>query len=224
MKYIIANWKAHKTTLEVNQWLDTFLEKLKMDSRVQEILQSKAHVILCPPHPFLEVVKQRLPEGNNIFLGAQDISAFDEGSDTGETTAKMLTGMVKFAIVGHSERRLLFHENEAMIEKKIQLAKQYDIEPILCIRDEKDVIYPQVSLVAYEPHESIGTGKYKSVEEIITMKSHLQLKENQIFIYGGSINEHMCKTYLEHDEIHGLLIGNASLDPVQFFQILSQVI
>ncbi len=224
MKYLIANWKAHKTLHEVNQWLVVFMEKIRTDSHVQSIIEEKARVVICPPFPFIPIVKNVIPQGTSIFVGSQDVSMFDEGSNTGETTAKMLSGLVRFTIVGHSERRILFHESETTIEKKVNLAKQYEIEPVLCIRDEKDLIHNKASIIAYEPHEAVGTGHFKTLNEVLEAKKLLRLSPHMNFIYGGSVNQHMCRVYFENPEIQGLLVGNASLDPIQFFQILSQVV
>lgn len=223
MKYIIGNWKAYKTEEEVKLWLAGFIEKLNSDTHIQSILQEKVKVVVCPPYPFIPQVTAALSQFTNIFIGSQNISSFDEGSYTGEVNGKMLSQFVKFAIIGHSERRIVLHETEKAVENKFLMCKKYDIQPILCVRDEKDTIPSEAPFVAYEPTDAIGTGKFKSVDEILEVKKTLKLSEGSLFIYGGSVNAHNCKPYLESNEIDGLLPGGGSLDPLEFLQIISQV-
>ncbi|OGK25041.1 hypothetical protein A3A46_04215 [Candidatus Roizmanbacteria bacterium RIFCSPLOWO2_01_FULL_37_13] len=212
MKYFIANWKANKNLNEAVQWIDKFLTlPLRSDS---------AKVVVCPPYPLIFPLKEKIKNTKNIYLGVQDISSFEFGSYTGEVSAKTLQGLVEYVIIGHSERRKYFNENTQTLFKKTQLAKTYGIEPILCIRDEKDAIPDRVQIVAYEPVYAIGTGNNESVKKVLEMKQKLNLPIPYSFIYGGSVNKDNASSYLDSSEIDGFLVGGTSLDPTEFFKII----
>lgn len=214
MKYFIANWKANKNLAEASDWIDQFLK----------VYQPKPNstVIICSPSPFLTVIKQKINQINNLKLGAQDISLYEEAY-TGEITAKSLAGLVDYVIIGHSERRKYFNENNETIAKKITLAKKYQVEPILCIRDENDWLTDsEVKIIAYEPVYAIGTGNNEPIEKVIELKEKIKLSPDCVYLYGGSVNENNAKDYIQSDKIDGLLIGGASLDPLSFYKIISQ--
>lgn len=212
MKYFVANWKANKNLDEALRWIDIFAKQLPE--------KNGAKIIICPPFQLLYSLAEKIKKLKNIYLGAQDISAFNNGNFTGEVTAKMLKNLIQYSIIGHSERRKYFSETDKEIEKKVIQAKKNQIEPILCVRDEKDKIFPQVKIVAYEPVFAIGTGINESPEKVLFMKKRLNLKSNTIFLYGGSVNEVNIKKYLSTNEIDGFLIGAASLDPIRFSHII----
>lgn len=217
MKYCIANWKANKNLKEAIEWLNFFLQQLIQ----HPILNDDIKIVICPPYSLLYPLAQRLKNFKNVYLGAQNLSAFENGSFTGEITAGMIKDVIQYAIIGHSERRKYFYETEMQIEKKIILAKKHHIEPILCIRDEKDKIFPQVKIVAYEPVYAIGTGTNESPEKVLLMKKKLNLNSTTIFLYGGSVNEENVKQYIATGKIDGFLVGAASLDPLKFSQIIN---
>ncbi len=214
MKYIVANWKANKNLNEAYEWLEIFLKQLAPKPNIS--------VVICPPLPLLIPLKEKLVGRNNIFLGAQNISNFEEGQYTGETTVKTLKGLVSYAIVGHSERRRYFLEEDDILSQKVQLASKYAITPIYCIRGINDKIPPGVSMIAYEPVDAIGTGQNESPVNVITLKKQLGVREDSIFLYGGSVDPKNSQTYLELPEIAGLLVGTTSLDPVNFAAIVNQ--
>ena len=217
MKYIIGNWKANKNMAEVNQWLEEFM---KLDL---SIFKDKVTLIICPPFPFCPVVKWRVKDFPFIKMGAQDISAFESGTYTGEVAANSLVGLVDYVIVGHSERRKHNKETDEMILNKFHMARKYNIEPIFCIRNQNDLFPKEVAFLAYEPPESISTGDGKgntaSLEAVLKMKQALSLDSSIKFIYGASVNPENAAEFLKNDEIDGVLPGGASLDPQQFFQI-----
>jgi triosephosphate isomerase (TIM) len=224
MKLIIANWKAYKNFTETQQWLDSFLPLVDADEKLRQNLgENKLEIIICPPVPFIGMVKERIKTYQNIHVGAQNISSVEEGKFTGEITAKSLFGLVDYAIIGHSERRTIYHEQEEAIAKKTLLAQQFQIEPILCIRDEKDQIYPHIKIIAYEPESAIGTGNNMHVSQVVEMKKKLGLTTETAFLYGGSVTKDTYSDYLASGEIDGLLIGAASLDPNHFHAIVSKV-
>ena len=214
MKYIIGNWKANKNIKEVEEWANTFIMHYRPSDQIT--------IGICPPSPFLQVLRDRLEKMQNVFVGAQTISSHESGSFTGEITAKSLAGMVRYTIVGHSERRKHFLETDSDLSAKVAMAKKYDIEPIYCIRDEKDPIPDGVRFVAYEPVAAIGTGQNESLDKVLEMKMKLKLPQNCVFIYGGSVNENNVNEYAASPEIHGFLIGKASLDPVSFLSIATR--
>lgn len=214
MKYIIANWKAHKSIEEGEHWLNTFLNNYSVRPNIT--------VIICPPFPLLYPLSKKIHPVQNLFLGAQDVSEFEEGAYTGEVPAKVLLGLVKFCIVAHSERRKYNHETNENITKKIKLLKKYNIQPILCI-SKKEEINADAHFIAYEPLEAIGSGKNTDAREVEQTKETFDLNADTEFIYGGSVNEKNASSYFKTSAVNGLLVGTASLDAVEFSALIKNI-
>lgn len=215
MFYLIANWKANKNLSEALQWANFFKKNYFSSKNVK--------IIICPPLPLIYPLKENLKKLPNLYLGTQDLSFYEEGSYTGEVTAKTLGKLVDYAIIGHSERRIYFNETEEILEKKINLAIKYNIEPILCVRNISDKIFSNIKFIAYEPPSAIGTGKNEDIKKVIEIKEKLKLNQKFVFIYGGSVNESNIDEYLNSKKINGLLIGSASLDPKDFINIFNKL-
>ncbi len=225
MKYLIANWKAQMTLTEMGEWVDVFLRLLQEDDILVSALSKEQFVmIIAPPAPFLTLLKERLSPYPFIKLAAQDVSSYKEGKYTGEITAKALKDLVPYAIIGHSERRMYFHESEEDIEHKISLCEQYGITPILCVRGPSDKVYPSASLIAYEPVEAIGTGHNADPSTVLSTKRLMNLGESTAFIYGGSVDESNMQTYLRDNEVHGFLVGTSSLNPHTWYLLCKEMI
>lgn len=224
MKYIVANWKAHKTLEESQGWLKVFLQKMNASNEVLQNLEyDKLQIIIAPPLPFLQPILEKIHGYKNVCLAAQNISDKDDGSFTGEVTAHILAGLVRYALVGHSERRSIYAEGKEIIELKIQQAKKYNIEPILCIRNKQDHEDNNAQFVAYEPVEAIGTGNNYSIENVQEFKTSLELPSDNVFLYGGSVDSQNAPLYLREGDVQGLLVGSSSLDPDEFFKIIVSV-
>jgi triosephosphate isomerase len=138
-------------------------------------------VAVCPPFVYLEQVAGLV--GSGIALGAQDLSDQDEGAHTGEVSGAMLKDLdCEYVIVGHSERRTLYGEDDAFTARKFAAARRHGLKPILCVGEllderERDVTEAVVArqldavlelegieafrdaVVAYEPVWAIGTGR-----------------------------------------------------------------
>ena len=175
---IAANWKMHKTHLESIQAVQklSYLLDRKDAERVE--------VVICPPFTALRSVQtlidsDRLPYG----LGAQNVHAEDEGAFTGEVSGMMLAALdVGYVIVGHSERRRLFGEDDATVNRKVKAVVRHGLVPIVCVGetleereaggtqskvaeqvrmafDGLDAATASSAVVAYEPIWAIGTGR-----------------------------------------------------------------
>lgn len=152
-------------------------------------LNDHATMLLCPPYVYLGAVREWLA-GSTVLVGAQDVSAkIGTGAYTGEIAADMLRDVgCSHAIVGHSERRTLFGESDAIVAAKFKAAQQAGITPILCVGETLEereahsterVIERQVAavveaagvaafalaVVAYEPVWAIGTGRTATPEQ-----------------------------------------------------------
>lgn len=214
MKYIIGNWKANKNVTEAQQWIDSFLQ---LDlSRIKPSVQA----ILCPPYPLISLVKEKLKNVSFLHIGCQDTSIYYQGAYTGEVTAHTLSGLVEYAIIGHSERREHFRETDSMLFDKVKHLQQVGIKPIYCIRGIDDKVPQGAQYIAYEPVWAIGSGSAESIENILHLKSQLHLQPDVAFIYGGSVTEENAFHFLENNEIDGVLPGGASLDPKRFYEIM----
>jgi triosephosphate isomerase (TIM) len=181
---IAANWKMHKTHLEAIQ----AVQKLSylLDRKDAE----RAEVVICPAFTALRSVQtlidsDRLPYG----LGAQDVHPEDEGAFTGAVAGPMLAALdVDYVIVGHSERRQLFGEDDTTVNRKVKAVIRNGMTPIVCVGetleeresggtetkvgeqvrrafDGVDATAAAGSVVAYEPIWAIGTGRTATPEQ-----------------------------------------------------------
>ncbi len=230
--FIIANWKSNKTIEEAEKWFHDFSEKLSSESL--DLLNKE--IIVCPS--FTAIEHSRYCSANlklPIKIGAQNISPFDKGAYTGEVSAEMLESLVVYCIVGHSERRKYFGETDDDVIEKIKFLLEYKITPVLCISDlsqlesyasrGKQIIERAGEIIfVYEPPDAIsGGGEYKpdSPEDANLNAGKIKERIGEIkILYGGSVNSDNASSFLSQPNIDGALVGQASLDPVEFLQII----
>jgi triosephosphate isomerase (TIM) len=241
-KLIAGNWKMNGA-LAANAAL--------VEAVLAGMPASPCAVAMCVPAPYLAQVGGLLA-GKSVGLGAQDVSAHAPGAYTGEVSAAMLRDLgVRYAIVGHSERRQYHGETDAVVAEKARMALASGITPIVCVgetlaeRDAgatEDVVRRQLAavihvnghciseiVVAYEPVWAIGTGKTASPQQAQQVHAVLraQLKaataqpERVAILYGGSMNAGNAAQLLAEPDIDGGLIGGASLKPADFLAIIA---
>lgn len=149
----------------------------EMQSRLDAVPAVEKAV--CPPFVSLAAVRDAV-QASSVKLGAQNMFFEEKGAFTGEVSPLMLKGLCEYVIIGHSERRQYFHENDESVNKKIKAALRFGLQPILCVGERLDenlggkteqVVSAQVLqglegvtatpdlVVAYEPVWAIGTGR-----------------------------------------------------------------
>lgn len=224
MKYLIANWKSTKSIKDTLLWVEEFNKILKSKKDIINMLDdNKLKIIICPSYHLIYPVREKIYKHKNVHLGSQDCSFFEQGNYTGEVSAQNIKDIVDYSIVGHSERRKYLKETDNVIDQKISLLKDYSIEPILCVRDEKDQIPQGVNIIAYEPVYAIGTGKNENINDVISSKIKINPDKGCTFIYGGSVNPENISQYSKSPDVQGFLVGNASKDPESFLDIASKL-
>lgn len=216
--FIIANWKSNKTIEESEKWIHDFKE----ESDRNPLDLSSKEIIICPSFSALEHTRYCSKNLNlSVKVGAQNISSFDAGAYTGEINGLQIKEFADYVIVGHSERRTNFNESAETISKKADNARRYGIVPIFCIQDETTQIPDKISIVAYEPPSAIGTGKPDTPENAENIAERIKGEgKAQFVLYGGSVTSSNVKSFSEKESIDGFLVGGASLDPLEFLQII----
>lgn len=125
---IIANWKMNTSLAEAS---------ILASSMKHDLGNVNAEVVICPPSIWLVPVAEILHGKKNIFIGTQNVFWEQKGAFTGEISPKMLKGIAKYVIIGHSERRKYLGEDLEMINKKIKAALEVGLTPVVCIGEEK---------------------------------------------------------------------------------------
>jgi len=217
-KLIVANWKSHKTIEEGASWLEKFAQEISPND-----LSDKT-VVLCPAFQALAIyVPLVMALKPPLLLGAQDVSAFEEGAYTGEVSAKMLQELVDYVIIGHSERRTYMHETDIDVAHKVVMAKKYELTTIVCIQSEHTPVAHNADIIAYEPPAAIGTGHPATLDDIESVAKVIKRKHPHVkFLYGGSISEENIAHFMKSSLLDGLLVGGASLEAQQFASLLKQ--
>ena len=245
-KLIAGNWKMNGS-LAANEALVHDVQQ----GLAQALGGKHAQVAVCVPAAYLSQVQQ-LVKGSGIDLGSQDVSAHEQGAYTGEVSAAMLKDFaVRYAIVGHSERRQYHGETDEQVAHKAQRALSAGITPIVCVGETlaereagktEEVVKRQLAavihanghciseiVVAYEPVWAIGTGKTASPEQAQAVHAVLrgQLKaatehsDRVHILYGGSMNAANAAELLAQPDIDGGLIGGAALKAADFLTIIA---
>ena len=241
-KLIAGNWKMNGS-LAANEAL--------LKGLIAGIGQSACHVAVCVPSVYLAQC-QALLAGSAIDLGAQDVSSHESGAYTGEISSAMLKEFgVRYATVGHSERRQYHGETDEVVAAKVQRALSSGITPIVCVGEtlaereagkSEEVVKRQLAavihanghciseiVVAYEPVWAIGTGLSATAEQAQQVHAVLraQLKaatpnaERIHLLYGGSMNAANAAGLLAQPDIDGGLIGGAALKAQDFVTIVA---
>ena len=241
-KLIAGNWKMNGS-LAANEAL--------VKALLAGLSAQLCEVALCVPAVYLAQL-QALVAGSRIELGAQDISMHESGAYTGEVSAAMLKEFgVRYAIVGHSERRQYHGETDQLVAAKAKTALASGVTPIVCVGETlaereanrtEEVVKRQLAavihanghciseiVVAYEPVWAIGTGKTASPEQAQRVHGVLraQLKaasaqaERIHILYGGSMNAANAAQLLAQPDIDGGLVGGASLKAPDFLSIIA---
>lgn len=219
MKYIVANWKSNKTVQEAEEWFKKIRIKF---SEINCAKLNDVEIIVCPPAVYLTMTKKYITDYSlPMKLGAQDVSSFEMGAYTGEISARMISGLAEYVIIGHSERRKYFREDDKSLGEKVRQANSTGLKAIYCIQDATTNIPEGVTIAAYEPVWAIGTGKADTPENANGVISQIKQKSGvDIVLYGGSVTPENLKSYLAIDQINGVLIGGASLDTEKFWEII----
>ena len=171
----------------------TFEEAQALASEVVNMVKDEANneaqVVLCPSFPFLPVISKAVAGSSNIHVGAQNCHQQESGAYTGEVSAPMLQSVgVTYVILGHSERRQYFQEDNQLLEAKVKAVLKQGLHPIFCIGEsleqrEQDLTFSVLEtqlkeglfhvsnedfervVIAYEPIWAIGTGKTASSQQ-----------------------------------------------------------
>jgi triosephosphate isomerase len=241
-KLIAGNWKMNGG-LAFNEAL--------VRSMLAGLATGDVEVAVCAPNPYLAQL-QGLLAGTSVSLGAQDISQHESGAYTGEVSPAMLKEFgVRYAIVGHSERRQYHGETDAVVAAKTARALACGITPIVCVGESlaereagktEEVVKRQLAavihvnghciskiVVAYEPVWAIGTGKTATPEEaqhvhaVLRAQLHAATDRSALMriLYGGSMNAANAAQLLAQGDIDGGLIGGAALKAPDFLSIVA---
>ena len=186
-------------------------------------------VAVCPPFPYLLAIHDVVAP-SHIGLGAQDVYFEADGAFTGEVSTGMLKDCgCKYVILGHSERRHVIGETDEIINRKVKVALDSGLQPILCVgellseREEEktiQVVDQQLRLgllgvppeqfrsvtIAYEPVWAIGTGKVATPEQAEEVHAHIRGSLTKL--YGADLAQNICIQYggsVKPDNVEGLL-------------------
>lgn len=223
--WIVANWKSNKTIAEALDWISKVGPEIPKSENLK--------VVVCPTFSSLSEVKKAITVGNYpIMVGSQDLSPFGIGAYTGEEPAALLNQFIELSIIGHSERKHNFGENDEMVAKKATQAKENNIIPLVCVQDEEAQVPTECKLIAFDPSWAIstgltntpGTGNVAKPEDANRVAGAFKQKYGSDLevIYGGSVDSSNAKSFIEQENINGILPGHASLDPEEFIKIVKE--
>jgi triosephosphate isomerase len=239
--FIAANWKMNKTIGETRQFFDAFLPLVKDAGNVE--------IVIAPPFTSLPVARDAI-RGSSLQLSAQDVFWEEKGAYTGEVSPGMLVDAgCSQVIVGHSERRQYFSEDDVTVNRKIKAAGKRGLGVIFCVGESLeereagktfDVIKREVEaglaevgpenlVVAYEPIWAIGTGRTATAEQAQEVHAFIRKTLGNLYgkkaeeiriIYGGSVTPDNVDGLMACRDVNGALVGGASLKPESFARIV----
>ena len=186
-KIIIGNWKMNGSLLSIKSLCESLNQVAKTDCH--------AEMVVCVPHVYLPYVQSNI---KGIGLGVQNVSQYNDGAYTGEISANMLKDFnCQYVIVGHSERRALFVENNEMVAKKTKKVVEAGLIAVVCVGETlqertsgtlKKVLKEQLQsvlnelsshelrkiIIAYEPVWAIGTGLAATASQVQEVHAYLR--------------------------------------------------
>ena len=242
---IVANWKCNGSKTMLDEWISSYTNETDIK------LDNSCIVAIAPPSIFFNELSHKINKKDlNICLCSQDIAGMTR-KYTGAISSQLLidVNVDKFCIIGHSERRLFYKEDNQIIKDKLIECLKSNINPILCVGETeqenisgntKKILKKQLSIlekesitkattIAYEPVWAIGTGKtpdpkevneiHKFIKDVVQSLSLNSLQPN--VLYGGSVSEKNAEKFFREQFVDGALIGGASLNGASFAKIVN---
>ena len=227
MKFV-ANFKTNHTRTSTKEYIETLNSKLE---------QLDADALIFPPATALTNSQGR------VKVGAQNAYFCVNGAYTGEIGLEQLNEFgIKDILIGHSERRVYFKEDNEFLSKKFDFFAKEGFDIIFCIGESLEIrdsgkdalfkhLYSQIEAIdttyekltiAYEPIWAIGTGVSASVDDIKEVHNNLKEKYNLPLLYGGSVKVDNIKDIASIDSVDGVLVGSASLDANNFANLIKE--
>ncbi len=235
-RHVIGNWKMNVP--------EDGVENFVRDLRTVR-WSDGCRLTIAPPFPFIAEARQRTSELRlPIGFAGQNCSHETSGAYTGEVSASMLALVGgAMVIVGHSERRTLYGEDDAVVGSKLRAAAEAGLVPVLCIGESEKVResdrvagfleqqlvvaldgFPFAEwnlIVAYEPVWAIGTGRNASGDLIAETAGWIRRilaalrpgLDELPLLYGGSVTDSNARELMKEAEVDGFLVGGASLEP-----------
>lgn len=245
-KLVVGNWKMNLNTSQASLLLHRLHERIKIYRNIE--------VVLAPTMLVLQPLSLQI-DRRKFRLAAQNAYSKDEGAYTGEVSFTQLRELAHYVIIGHSERRIYFHEDLATIRDKVAAAVRNEITPILCVGETKvehragetkQVLHDQITsalanltarevaemVIAYEPVWAISTfdGTLAKPSQIQPMFDYIRDQITHLYgkstankvrvLYGGSVDEHSARGYMDLVGCDGVLVGSASLNYHKFSEIV----
>lgn len=243
---IAGNWKMNMLREDTR----TLINEIK--TGLSNLNLQKVEILVCPTFTSLGIA-QKLTNDSPISIGAQNMHYEEKGAFTGEISPSMLLDSgCKYVILGHSERRQYFKEDNEILTKKLSSAFNNNLIPIYCIGETLEernngitfkIIEEQLSIltsfkidmldklvIAYEPVWAIGTGLTATKEQILEVHTWIAEYLQKNFgievkiLYGGSMNAKNSHEILSTNFVSGGLIGGASLVSDQFLAIIKDAV
>jgi triosephosphate isomerase (TIM) len=239
---IAANWKMNKTIAETASFLGEFLPLVSGATHVD--------IVIAPPFTALDHAHSVLRD-SRVGLAAQDLFYEDKGAYTGEISPPMLLDSgCSYVIVGHSERRQYFAENDQLLNRKTKAARKHGLSVIFCVGESLeereagmtlDIIRREIEeglrdipikgiSIAYEPIWAIGTGRTATPEQAQEVHAYIRLTLSRIYgeiadetriLYGGSVTPENVDALMACADVDGALVGGASLKADSFARIVN---
>lgn len=189
-KIAAGNWKMNLTLSDGMELVNTVIERGKSDD---------VEVLFCAPYLYLKDLNELVKAKNGFHIAAQNLHEKEKGAFTGEVSALMLSDLgIRYSILGHSERRQYYHETDAILKEKLDIAYRNDITPIFCCGESLEIrksgkhveyvinqlknslfCFPDKisnTIIAYEPVWAIGTGETASPEQAEEMHAAIRLE------------------------------------------------
>ncbi len=237
-QFIIAgNWKMNGLLDESLAFVDALSDNPNPDA---------VEMAIMPPYTLLHPLAKAFA-AKGVSLGAQNMYFEEKGAFTGSISPLMLKDAgCKYVILGHSERRDIMHEDNALLRKKLDAAWKHGLEPVFCIGEHleereagttNEVLKGQLAVfegtdaslpltVAYEPVWAIGTGKTASPEQVSETHAFVheelaRLGRKCRVLYGGSVNPGNAESLMACEGVDGALVGGASLKADSFMDIVA---
>ncbi len=241
-KFIFGNWKMNMLKGDIKKWREDFLKEYSDKNE-------KIEIAVFVPFTHISYAKRILSK-INVEVGAQNVYFEEKGAFTGEISPLHLKDLkVKRVIIGHSERRKIFKEDDDLLAKKLKKAIEFGFKPVFCVGETLEerekgeiekVLEKQIRegfkllqkeeikkiIIAYEPVWAIGTGRVATPDEaLLAHKFIIEFMEKNFgvkvpVLYGGSITPENFDPLISKEEISGGLVGGTSLKGDLFAKLI----